>query len=202
MFTQDQELQCVHKGHKGTLRMSRPIRTNSLVSSVLPNALWKSTNVYWHVCVYSISTYINIYMAFAQVCARVCWNNFNPTHTLRACGQTTTVSVCVSTTWTSWTSCLAVACACRGNRVSSGGASCEEPSGRSGRSSGCTPRTWRAWRRCASCSDASARPSGRSASRSPPRYTGRASPLQEEEEEEERREEMKHRERKRVTNVS
>lgn len=59
--------------------------------------------------------------------------------------------------------------------LSSGGASCAAPGGRSGRSCGCTPRTGTAWRPCASCSGGSARPTGQTSSRSPPRCTCRAS---------------------------
>lgn len=51
--------------------------------------------------------------------------------------------------------------------------SCAEPSGRSGRRPCDTAHTHRAFDPCASCSDASARPSGRISSCSPPTSSGK-----------------------------
>lgn len=59
--------------------------------------------------------------------------------------------------------------------LSSGGASCAAPGGRSGRSCGCTPRTGTAWRPCASGSGGSAHPTVQTSSRSLPSCTCRAS---------------------------
>ena len=97
--------------------------------------------------------------------------------------------------WISWLSCPHTALSvcvcvcvcvcvlvCSGPvRVSSGGASCAGPGDRSGRSSGCRRRTWTVWLRCVSGSVGSARPIGRSASRSSPTYSGTASHLRRDE---------------------
>ena len=66
--------------------------------------------------------------------------------------------------------------------VSSGGASCAGPGGRSGRSSGCRRCIWRVSLRCVSGSVGWARLTGRNASRSFPMCSGTASHLQGEEE--------------------
>ena len=66
------------------------------------------------------------------------------------------------------------------NAASSGVSSCAGPGGRIGRRSASRRRTGRVWRPCASGSDVSARPNGRSASRSCPTCTCTASHLQEE----------------------